>query len=821
MSTVVQDLKYGLRTLARNPGFTLVAVLTLALGIGANTAIFSVVYGVLLGPLPYRNPGQLVQVIDDLRGLNLQNIGMSVPELEDLRDRSGIFEQVSAIWPISANLTGTDHPERVEAVAVSPTYFTLLGAHAQVGRLFGAEDALPGFSEGIVISDGLWRRLFAADANVLGKKLRLDNDLYTVIGVAPREFRHPAGTLRSNEVEVWASCGFSSAPFGPRDRRQNILPGAIARLKPGLSVEQAQERLDAFGNQLSEQYPNDYPAKAAWTLRVVPLHEHLVGNVRPTLLVLFAAVGFVLLIGCANIANLLLARSTVRQREIAIRRALGAPRGRVIRQMLTESVLLSSVAGMVGIGTAFASVHLLLNLLPSKVLRVTEVGINASVLVFAFLISVVTGLVFGLAPAIQTSNPNLVDNLKEGARGLGSSSRQGRLRSLLVVSEVALSVVLMIGAGLLIRSFWRLLKVDLGFDAQNVLVAETWLPVPNDPKTDPYAKAESRTAFVREVLRRVNTLPGVQASAVTSNIPFGSTVSMVPFATEGSPVLSSGNPTAHIAVLSPDYFHVMGTPLIQGRFLIESDGDKAPRAVLVDQTMARRFWPNQDPVGKRLRFLQPKDSPWMTIVGIVGNIKTDRVDGPGSPHVYLSIYQFNFRAVRLVLRTTAAPTALENAVRQEIQAVDPQLPVFGVRTMKEVVAGALAQRRFSAQLIGLFAAAALLLAGIGIYGLIAYTVNQRSREIGVRMALGAQPGEVLKLVIHQGLRLTLIGVVIGLVASLALTNLMSSLLYGVHTTDAVTLISVPLSLIAVALLACYIPARRATRVGPMVALRSE
>lgn len=820
MGTLLQDLKYGLRMLAKNPGFTAVAVLTLALGIGANTAIFTVVNVVLLGPLPYPNPSQLVQVMDDLRGLNLQDIGMSVPELEDLRDRAGLFDQVSAIWPISANLTGSQHPERVEVLAVSPTYFSLLGARAQRGRVFGLEDAVPGFGEGVVISDGLWRRLFGSDPSILGKKLRLDNDLYTVIGVMPPGFRHPGRTLR-NEVEVWADCGFSAAPYGPPLRRQNMLPGAIARLKEGLSVQQAQAQLDIFVHHLHQQYPNDYPENAKWSVRIAPLREHLVGNLRPTLMALLAAVGFVLLIGCANIANLLLARASARQREVAIRSALGAARGRLIRQMLTESVLLALLSGGVGVVTASWTVRFLLSLVPPKIPRLSEVGVNGSVLSFAFLVSIVTGMIFGLAPAIQASSPDLVENLKEGGRGSGAGSTQRQLRSLLVVSEVALSLVLMIGAGLLLRSFWRLLQVNPGFNPENVLAAETWLPVPNNPKADPYATLERRSAFVREVLRRAGTLPGVQVSAVASNIPLSGLLNKIPFSTEDRLVQSSENPTAEVIVVSPDYFRVMGTLLTHGRFLSDSDDEKAPRAALIDENMARRFWPNQDPLGKRINFTQTPSAPWMTVVGVVGDIKTDGLDAPTVPHMYLSIFQFSFRAMRLVLRSGSSPAGLENAVRREIQAVDPNLPVFGVRTMKDVVAAALAQRRLSAGLIGILAIIALLLAGVGIYGVIAYSVSQRTHEIGIRMALGARPREVLRMVVVDGLRLTLIGVAIGLAVSFALTRLLSKLLFGVRPTDLTTYVAVSLVLTGVALAASYLPARRATKVDPMVALRYE
>jgi len=823
METLWQDLKYGARMLAKRPGFTAIAVLTLSLGIGANTAIFSVVDAVLLRPLPFPHPEQLVLVRDDLTGRQVEDVGMSVLELKDLQERSGVFEQVSAVWPVDANLTGSDRPERVELLAVSPNYFSLLGASAQLGRVFGPQDEALGFAEGVIISDGLWRRLFGADPNVLGRKVRADNDLYTIIGVMPPGFRHPGRTLR-NDVELWGTAGFAANPFGPPVRAQRILPGAIARLKPGLSVQQAQAQLDAFVANLRKEFPNDYPAEAGWAVRLLPAHENLVGNVRTTLMVLLAAVGCVLLIGCVNIANLLLARSSARQREMAIRLALGASRLRLVMQLLNESLLLALLGGGLALLVVAWVMDLLLRLVPANIPRLHEVGFNGSVLGFAFLVSVMTGILFGLVPALQASRPDVLANLKEGSQSSGSGIRQLRFRGFLIVVEFALSLVLMIGAGLLLRSFGRLLEVDAGFNPHNVLMARIWLPVPNNPELDPYRPVAKRVAFVREVLRRTSALPGVQYAAVGggNGVPLIGPHNSATFTIEDRPDEVTNSSLVQVSGVSPDYFRALGTPLVRGRFFAERDDDQAPRVALIDEAMARRFWPNEDPVGKRLKFgRRGSNAPWMTVVGIVGNIKTDGLDLPDQPHLYLSILQNPGYAMAVYLRTGSSPVSLTQALRQQVQAVDANLPVFGERSMEDLVSASLAQRRFAMQVVGIFGAVALLLAGIGIYGVMAYSVSQRTREIGIRLALGASPSNILRWVLRQGMLLTLAGVAVGLLGALALTRLLRSLLFGVAPTDPVTYAGLAVLLASVALVACWVPARRATRVDPMVALRYE
>jgi putative ABC transport system permease protein len=822
LTTIWQDLRYAARMLRNKPGFTAVAIITLALGIGANTAIFSVVYAVLLRPLPFPKSENIVLLRDDLSGRQAENVGLSVDELKDLQERSGAFEAVSAFWPIDANLTGGDRPERIEVLAVSPNYFSLLGANAQLGRVYGPQDQSPGFADGVVISDGLWRRLYGSDPNVLGRKVYMDTDLYTIVGVMPPGFRHPGKTLR-NDVEMWCTAGFSANPFGAPVRNQRILPGAIGRIKPELTVQQAQAKVDALVANLRNEFPKDYPPEAGWVVKLLPARELLVGNVQTTLLLLLAAVALVLLIGCVNIANLLLARSSGRQREMAIRLSMGAGRGRLVAQLLTESLLLSLLGGAVGLFLVVILKPLLLKLVPADTPRLSEVGVNLTVLAFVFLISVVTGLLFGLIPALQASRPDLVGHLKEGSQGAGSTARHQRFRSGLVVVEFALSLVLMIGAGLLLRSFGRVLQVNPGFDANNVLMARIWLPVPNNPKLDPYPR-EKRPAFVKEVLRRTSALPGVQYAAMSGGgfVPLLDQTKPGVFSIEDQPATDANVARTKVSVVSADYFRVMGTPLVNGRYFAPSDDEQAPKVALIDEALAHRYFANTDPIGHHIK-PGPRDNnaPWFTITGVVGNIKTDGFDQPDQPHLYLSILQTPGKDMAVYVRTQGNPAGLTQAVRQQVQAVDPNLPVFGESTMADLVSASLAQRRFAMQVVGLFGLLALFLAGIGIYGVMAYSVTQRTREIGIRMALGASAGNILRWLLGQGMRLTLIGVGLGLFGALALTRLLRGLLFGVAPTDIVTYAALTLALAAVALLACFIPARRATKVDPLVALRYE
>ncbi|HEV2830123.1 MAG TPA: ABC transporter permease [Pyrinomonadaceae bacterium] len=824
LTTIWHDLRYAARMLRNKPGFTAVAIITLSLGIGANTAIFSVVDAVLLRPLPFPKPENIVLVRDDLTGRQAENVGISVDELKDFQERSGVFEEISALWPIDANLTGSDRPERIEVLAVSPNYFSLLGANAQLGRVFGPQDQAAGFAEGVVISDGLWRRLFASDPNVLGRKVYMDTDLYSIVGVMPPGFRHPGKTLR-NDVEMWATAGYTGNPFPPPQRNQRMLPGAIGRIRPELTLPQAQAKLDAFVANLRSEFAKDYPPEAGWTVRLMPARETLVGNVQTTLLLLLGAVGLVLLIGCVNIANLLLARSSARQREMSIRLAMGASRGRLVLQLLIESLLLSFLGGAVALLIVTLLKNLLLSLVPGNTPRLHEVGVNGSVLLFVFLVSALTGLLFGLIPALQASRPDMVVNLKEGSQGAGSGARHHRFRSGLVVVEFALSLILMIAAGLLLRSFGRLMEVNPGFDASNVLMARIWLPVPNNPERDPYRPAVKRAGFMKEVLRRTSALPGVKYAAIGSGngVPLMDETNPGTFTIEDQPVTDGNLPRSKFTAVSPDYFRVLGTPLIRGRFFEAGDDvEAAARVALIDETFVRRFFPNTDPIGRRIK-PGPRESkaPWLTIAGVVGNIKTDGFDKPDQPHIYLPILQMPGYSMAVYVRTEGNPAGLAQALRQEVQAVDPNLPLFGEQTMETLVATSLAQRRFAMRVVALFGVLALFLAGIGIYGVMAYSVTQRTREIGIRLALGASRRSILSWLLRQGMRLTLIGVALGLIGALALGRLLRGLLFGIAPTDVVTYGGLTLLLAAVALLACYIPARRATKVDPLIALRYE
>ena len=821
-NALIADSKFAIRMLWKQPGFTAIAIATLALGIGANTAIFSVVNAVLLQPLPFPHSEQLVLVTDDLTGRQANDIGMSVPELQDLQERSGIFEDLSAVWPVDANLTGSDRPERVELLAVSPNYFSLLGANAQLGRVFGEEDRAQGFAEGVVISDGLWRRVFGADPNILGRKIRADNDLYTIVGVMPPGFRHPGRTLR-DDVELWGTAGFSANPFGPPRRNVRMLPGAIGRLKAGLTVPQAQAQLDAFVSQLTNDFPNEYPAEAGWTVRLQPAREKLVGEVRSTLLILLGAVGVVLLIACVNVANLMLARSLARQREMAIRLALGANRRRIILQLLNESLVLALIGGAVALVIVSWVTDLLLRLVPTTIPRLNEVGFNGVILLFTFLVSLATGVLFGLVPAWQASRPDVLSGLKEGTAAAGFGARSNRLRGLLVVTELAMSLVLMIGAGLLLRSFWRVLDVNPGFDAKNVMVARIWLPVPNNPELDPYRPPEKRTQFVKEVLGRVGGLPGVQRAAMVA----GNGVPLIGPHPKGPLVIEdradeSVLPQVQISSVSPEYFTTLGAPLVDGRFFSDADETGAPRVAIIDRAAVRRFWLDENPIGKHIKFgRRDSKAPWITIIGVVGDIKTDGFDTPEQPHVYFPILQNPGYAMAVMVKTEANPTLLTQSLREQIQAVDPDLPVFGEKTMEDIVETSLGERRFAMQLVTSFGVVALLLAGIGIYGVIAYSVNQRTREIGIRLALGANERDIMGWVLTQGMGLTAAGVGLGLAGAFALTRLLQGLLFGITATDAITFATLAAVLGLVALAACYIPAKRATKVDPMIALRCE
>ena len=821
--TLRQDIRYGFRMLSKKPTFTLVAILTLALGVGANTAIFSIVHAVLLRPLSYRDPDRLVRISFNSPGLGLRDVPYSVPELEDLRTRSGVFEDVSTIGGGSVNLIGANHPERLEFVVSHPNYFSMLGAVPQIGRLFGPEDAALGFAPVAVISDGLWRRSYDADPSVLGRVLHLDNDPYTIVGVLPPGFRHP-GRAGARGAEIWLTAGFSDYPVPKPARSTRLLPEAIGRLKPGLTLAQAQARLTALAIEIRRDFPADYSPRANWTIGIQPLQEYLVGDVRPMLLVLLGAVILIAFVVSLNIANLLLARASGRQQEMAVRLAMGASRGRVIRQMLTESVLLSLIGGVAGIATAVGTLGFILHFVPSNIPRLNEVSIDWIVLAFGLLISLLTGLLFGLAPAIHSTRSNLSSQIREGAHGSGYGAKTGRLRDALIVSELAFAVVLMVGAGLLLRTLRELLQTNPGFNPTNVVAAKVWLPIPNDPKVDPYLSIAHKTAFNRELLRRMRAISGVELAAITTALPATPATVQTNYNSnalkiEDRPIQSSENLRAEIIRISPDYFRVMQAPLVRGRFFTEGDEDGKQRVAIIDETTAHRYWTDRDPLGRRLRYGQDSTQPWMTVVGVVKDIKHDGLDVDGVPHIYVSIYQSADRELSVVLRTSLPVAGLEPQIRREIQSINPGLPVFNVSSMNDVIDASLASRRFAANLVGGFAGVALLLAAIGIYGLLAYMTGQRFREIGLRMALGASRADILKPILAKGVILAAVGIVAGVLLSASTASMMGALLYRVGPHDLVVFLAVPLLLFAVAVMASYLPARRATKVDPLLALR--
>ncbi len=825
MGTLLQDVRYGLRMLVKKPTFTIVAVLTLALGVGANTAIFSIVDAVLLRPLPYRDPDRLVRIFFNEPGVGLRDVRFSKPELDDLQTRAGVFEDVSPIFEGSENLTGGKQPERVDGVNGSFSYFSMLGVVPQIGRLYGSQDFDPGFAPLAVISDGLWHRAYGADPNVLGRTIRIDGDPFTIIGVLPRGFRHP-GPTTSGEAEVFVPFGFSADPFPPPLRGTRILKSGIGRLKPGLTLAQAQARLTAMAAQLRQDFPTDYPPQAQWTIEIQPLQETLVGNVRPMLLVLLGAVILIVFIVSLNIANLLLARASGRQQEMALRSALGASRGRMVRQMLTESMLLSLIGGAAGIATAVGTLGFILRFVPSNVPRLNEVRIDWVVLAFALLISIFTGLVFGLAPALHSAKVALSSAMREGSRGSGYNTQTGRLRDILIVSELAFAVILMVGAGLLLRTLRDLLHENPGFNPTQVVTANTWLGVPNDPKKDPYLSIAGIASFDREVLRRMKAIPGVELAAITSALPTTNSnpnavggLAIESFAIEDRPVESSQDLRAERIRISPDYFEVFQATLLRGRSFTEGDEDGKPLVAIIDESTARKYWPTGDPLGRRVRFGKDPTKPWTTVVGIIKNIKSDGLDIDGVPHIYVSTYQDPSKQVSVALRTSLPAALLEPQIRHEIQSIDPGVPVFNVSSMNDILDRSLASRRFSADLVGGFAGLAVLLASIGIYGLLAYMVGQRTREIGIRMALGARRGDILRLFLHKGVALAGVGIGAGLVVSASTASMIASLLYGVRPHDPAVFLIVPLLLFAIAILASYLPAWRATKVNPMIACR--
>lgn len=833
--TLAQDLRYAFRQLAASPGFAAVAILTIALGIGSTTAIYSVVDATLLHSLPFPHPDELVRIEDDLSGTGAQDVGVSVPEWRDL-ENSGIFQSASiAGHGANVTLTGVAQPARLNFKSVTPNYFAVLGVDAQLGRTFDPQDATPGYNLEVVLSDGLWRRVFGADPQIVGKALRLDNDVYHVVGVMPRGFRDQGSTSDEQNVEIWLGAGYAGLPFPPPQRSLRLHRALLARLKPGLSIAAAQGRLDALVESLKKQYPADYPAQTHWTVRLIPLSESVVSSVRQSLLLLFGAVGLVCLISCVNVANLLLAKAARRNREIAVRQALGARRMRLIRQLLTESLLLFLLGGIAGFAVLFIMQRFLLRLVPESLPHLNDIAVGWGVLAFAMTVSAAAGTIFGLAPAWLISRLDLTGTLRQEGRGSSGTPGRSRARQILVISELALSLVLMVAAGLLVRSFWDLFQVQPGFNPDHVMAIQTWLPGPNDPTMDKYLTATQEGVLVREVLRRGRTLPGVEGVSVSdlAGLPLGHShgaVDPLPLIREGHETPENLAPVIGGSVVSPDYFHVLGMPLLRGRLFTDRDIQGTPEVAVINQAAARTYWPNEDPVGKRVRLrslnsgnnreiLFSARPEWTTIIGVIGDARTESLADAVTPEVYRSVYQHASKELVIFFRGQLDTAKLPGQVRATVQSIDPELPVFGAQKLPDVVSDSLAQRKFSLEVILLFALTALLLAGIGVYGTISFIVSERTRDIGIRIALGARKRTILGMILSQGLWLVGAGAVAGLAGALIVGHLMAGLLYGVSASDPLTFLGITAFLIVVALAACYIPARRAMRVDPMVALR--
>jgi putative ABC transport system permease protein len=814
MDTWLKDVRYAFRRLRKTPGFSAIVLLTLALGIGANSAIFSVVNTVLLRPFPYRDPERLVVVDHFYPSLNNLEAGASAPGYRDLRDKAQIFDGVFVMTGWAPALTGTGgEPQRLQGTRASGLIFKTLGVAPVVGRPFTPEDDVPGKNHVVVLSHGFWQRQFGGDGSIVGKRMILNGEPYDVIGVMPASFRDFTGRAPS---DLWTPLALSPEQLSDNNRTNEYLT-LVARLRPGITVERARGDMKAFASQLRAQFPTQYASD--WTLKVTPMNEKVSGRIRPALLVLLGAVGFVLLIACANVANLLLARAASRIKEVAIRSALGATRRDLLRQLMAESLLLAVVGGALGLGLAWLGMKGVVALKPANVPRITELRIDGVVTLFTLGVAVATGLIFGLMPAIQTSRANLQETLKEGGRS-GSADRSGHtMRRVLVVAEVALALTLLTGAGLLIRSLALLQGVNPGFDSSNLLTFNVSIPG---------AKYRSDTALVQyweRAIETVRAVPGVTSVGITSTMPFSGNWSTGSFSVEGyQPPPGKPGPWGDQRVVSPGFFPTLKVPLIKGRNFTEQDGVTGGQVVIVDEEMVKRYWPNADPIGKRVTFNDPqRDSVinWMTVVGVVGHTKHEGLDAESRVQLYHPYHRYGFigNGMSFAVRTIGDPNRAVPAVRAALHAIDQDVPISNIATMDANIANSMGQRRFAMMLLGLFAVMALVLASIGIYGVMSYSVTQRAHEIGIRMALGAARQRVLGMVMRQGLALVGLGVVIGVAGAFGLTRLIASQLYGVHPTDPTTFVVVAVTLTGVAALATFIPAMRATRVDPVVALR--
>lgn len=812
MDEFLRDVRFGFRTLANNPASTLVAVVALSLGIGANTAIFSVVSALLIRPLPYPDPDRIVVVWQNKLSKGMRQQRVSALDYQDYAREQQVFDRFGVLRSQPSVLTGGDLPERIETASVSRDVLDLLGAKTILGRLFDSAEQQPGKNHVVVLTEGLWRRRFGGERSILGKALILDGASYVVVGVVPASMQLP-----DTPCELWMPYTPDLKDLAPGRRAFRFLK-VLGHLRPGVSVERAEGDMGAIAHRLAGQYPD---TNAGYGTEIIPLSEQLIGDIRPTLWALSAAVGMVLLIACANVANLLLARAGGREKEIAVRTTLGARPIRLIRQLLTESLLLALTSGVVGLFIAYSGVLMLSRLGGASIPRGGEISIDWRVLAFTVVVSAATGIIFGLAPAISTIRTDLNSVLKTTGRSNTGNRSRARMRNILVVSEIALCLTLLVGAGLLIRSFARLQHVNPGFRTDHVLTMQLSLP-------------ESRytglkvAQFYQRLLDRVRTLPGVQSAGISRYLPLSGADASLNFVMESRPpVAPTDQPRAKYRAVSPEYFTALGIPLIRGRYFDPSDGQDTAGVVLINEAMAKRHWPTEDPIGKRIR---PgiEEHKWFNVVGVVGDVKHSGLDAPSNEEMYyhylqapVELMSFLEGTMTLVVRTSGDPGAMTAAIRNEVRAVDGDQPVFNVKTINDVVSGSIARPRFRTFLLSIFAALALILAAVGLYGLIAYSVTQRTNELGVRSALGAQPGEILAMVLGEGARLAAIGITLGIILALMATRLLSKLLFGIDSLDPITF-AVTITLTAfVSLFATYVPARRAAKLDPIAALRHE
>jgi putative ABC transport system permease protein len=808
MDTLLQDIRYAFRMLAKKPGFTIAAVLAVAIGIGANTAIFSVVNAVLLRSLPYKDPDRLTIVQshkrDSLRGSG----SAAFLDVVDWEKQSQSFEQMAVFRSMGYTLTGGGEPERITGGRVSADFFPLLGVEAIEGRTFRPEEDQRGAERVIVLGHGLWQRRFGGDLSIIGQSLTLNAEGHTVIGVLPPDFKFPIDVA---DAELWTAVAHDGEIL---EERGGHYLKVIGRLKPGVSINEAQLEMNEIASRLEQQYPDENTGRI---VNLNPMYEHLVGDIRRSLYVLFGAVGLVLLIACSNVANLMLARAATRAKEIAIRTALGASRRRIVRQLLTESLILAIIGGGAGLLLALWGIELLIKLGPRDIPRLNDIAIDGTVLWFTAAASIITGIIFGLAPALKSSKPDLNESLKEGGRGTSESFNRHRLRNLLVVAQMAFTLVLLVGAGLLVKSFLRLQQVNPGFAPANVLTMRVSLPAMFD-------EGDKAALFFKQATEQMESLPGVESVGAVTVLPLIGTNSRTSFNIKSRPYPENQEPVAEFRAITPNYFRTMGIPILKGRAFTERDVKGKPGAIIINDIMARSFWPGEDPLGQILSIgvsVSDNEPTEWEIVAVVGDMKHFSLDSEAVPEMYVPHAQQPWTSMTLMARSSSDPTQLAAAMRSQVLSLDRNQPVSDVRTMNEVIARSIAQQRFYMLLLTLFAVMALVLAAVGIFGVMSYSVTERTREIGIRMALGAQTRDVLKYVVGQGMMLTLAGVAIGLVGSFLLTRFMTNMLYEVDAFDPVTFAAISLLLALVALLACYIPARRATKVDPMVALRYE